>query len=1004
MAHTFPHLVCWHDRARAEVMNTIALDVRPSVFRATHHPSPLRLRGAVEGRFDVLAEGDYIEGFLAPAAPHAFDVAVGDSGTGKSHFVRWIYEELRRRDPAGRRYRVVLVPRSSANLADVVRRILEGFDGEIARGLRQELEGAQNLSLAGAKTRVLDEFAYVLEHERAHIAPPGRQLDDLEREVLDALPSLLHAPPLREELLKRSEGAVERIAQHVLGTRERVEEEGLDLAWKRGDLAFTQRAIDRAQGAGDLAAQFPEDPALADLATGFLNRARAVALPRLIRLRRGDLIRALAEVRRSIGGGRDLVLLIEDLSVTEGLDAELIEALLVRPSEGGGALCKLRSVVGVTNDDFARMRDNVKEGRIRQVVYFNVPVGDDEAHAFSAEDLARFAAGYLNATRHDMDALDAWAARAAHDEPLPSPCDDCRAQRDCHLAFGSVDGRGLYPLSRESLVRLYRAVAGADARSRAFNPRLLVGRVLNRVLDDAEHAIPAQNHPSEELRNTFGLQLVGDQTTRQIRNQLRDQSKVERLVRLIEMYSPLPQAEKPPLDPGIAAAFEVTGVQFLTEASIPSGPAKSPKLPSTRPPPPPKVDPFAAWFNGAPVDDTHLNAWRTAIVDAVKAWIDWDAERLALARSKLRAQDIWIDGQVTKMRGTPILSVTRSPEAAGALRLLTGYIPATTESEYDDGLLNVRAVMPQWADAVRAGLSRFVTELGAVSPAQVAASVLAVGAMIRGAVGRDASPSVLLAAALERWPDKGEEGRSPEWKALWGAYTTSKRALEAREYLADLLACSKGGAMGTIIDPTPVLPALDYVRQYAKPVALPPEAARWDVFKGVYDLAREVALHLDHAIAAERVAAEVWLNEIRTLVDVSAPKKALTAVDMALETAFQHDAFDAKGHSKIRERLKEVRADAIKSNAQHAETARSATSDFERLVALGKLDREKMALNLELLREADVSVRASSEKTEIKINALTGGDLHEFEQDIGALLGRLATALGGLAGEREVES
>jgi hypothetical protein len=376
---------------------------------------------------------------------------------------------------------------------------------------------------------------------------------------------------------------------------------------------------------------------------------------------------------------------------------------------------------------------------------------------------------------------------------------------------------------------------------------------------------------------------------------------------------------------------------------------------------------------------------------------------LALARSKLRAQDIWIDGQVTKMRVTPLLSVTRSPETAGALRLLTGYVPATAESEYEDGLLSVRAVLPQWAGVVRAGLAPFVTEPGPVSPAQVAASVLAVGAMIRGAVDRDASPSALLAAALERWPDKGAEGRSPEWKALWGAYATSKRALEAREYLADLLACSKGGAMGTIIDPTPVLPALEYVRQHAKPVALLSEAARWDVFKSVYDLAREVGLHLDHAIAAERVAAEAWLNEIRSLIDVSAPKRALTGVELALEAAFQHDVFDAKGHGKIRERLKEVRADAVKLNAQHAETARSATSDFDRLVALGKLGREKMALNLELLGEADVSVRASFEKTEIKIKALAGGDLHEFEHDIGALLGRLATALEDLAAEPEVE-
>jgi hypothetical protein len=1002
MARMFPHLVCWNARVRAEVMNTIALDVRPSVFHATHHASPLRLRGAAEGRSDILAEADYLKGFLDPVAPHVFDVAVGDSGTGKSHFVRWIHEELRRLDPEEKHYRLVLVPRSSANLADVVRRILKGSDGEIARRLHQELEGAQRLDLAGAKTRVLDEFAYVLEHDRIQFLQPGHNLDDLEQEVLDGLPSVLRAPPLREELLKRSAGIVERVAQHVLGTRQRVEEDAPNLVWKRDDLAFTQRALDRSPGAGDLAVQFLEDPALADVATGFLNRARPVALPRLLRLRRGDLLGSIAEVRRSIGGARDLVLLIEDLSVTEGLDAELIEALLVRPSEGGGRLCKLRSIVAVTNEDFARMRENVTEGRVRQVVYFNVPVGDAEAQGFSAGDLVRFAAGYLNAARYDLDALDVWAARAAHDEPLPSPCEDCPMKPDCHSAFGDVDGRGLYPLSRESLVRLYRAVAGSDTRSRAFNPRLLVGRVLNRVLEDAEHAIPAHNHPSEELRNTFGLHQIGDQTTRHLRNQLRDQSKVDRLIRLLEMYSPSPEAEKPTLTSGIAAAFQVEGFQFLTEAVMPNSAATASTPPSTRPPePPPKADPFAAWFNGASLDDTQLTVWRSKVADAIKAWIDWDAERLALARPNLRPQDIWFEGQVTKMRGTPLLSVARSAEAAGALRLLTGYLPATAEYEYEDALLSVRAVLPKWADEVRSGLTRFVTEPGSVSPAQVAASVLAVGAIIRGAVDRNASPSALLSAALERWADVSTEGRSPEWKALWNAYVTGKRAIEVREYLADLLACSKGGAMGTIIDPTPILPALEHVRTHAKPIPLPPEASGWDGFKNVHDLTREVTLHLDRAIAVELEAAELWLTEIRSLINVASPKPTLTAIEKALEEASKYDMLDSKG--RVRDRLREIGAEAIRANARHAEAARAATSDVDRLMALGKLSREKMATSLRVLREADVCVRASREKTDIKIKALVGGDPRELEQDITALLGRFATALEILAGEPEKE-
>jgi hypothetical protein len=994
MQASFPNFVCWNKETRAEVMNTIALDARPSVFRSTHHPSQLRLKGIAEGRFEKIDERRYLEGFRDPSAKHVFDIAVGDSGTGKSHFIRWLYEELTASDPDGSSYHVVLVPRSSANLADVVRRILRGFDGEIALNLLHEMQSAQRLGLAGAKTRVLDEFAYVLEHDLAELFPPDQVLGDLENDILLGLPDLLRAASLRSELEQRPEGTVDRIARHVLGTRNRIEEDGPDLAWRHDDLQFSQSAIKDAGIAGDFASQFPDDDDLAGIAVHLLNRARSIALPRLLRLRRGDLLRAVAEVRREIGPNRELVLLIEDLSVTEGLDAELVEALLVRPSEIDGDACRLRSVVGVTHDDYARMRENVKEGRVRQVVHFNVPVQAGGVGGFSEQEMERFVAGYLNATRYQLPQLDAWSERL-DGNPLPSACVNCPVKTTCHAAFGSVDERGLYPLSSVSLLRLYHSAAGRDAMARAFNPRLLVGRVLDRTLEDAEHSIPNRSHPSEHLRNTFGLRQVLDTTEQSLRENLRDPEKLVRLVRLVELYSPNPNEMNPQLDARVADAFQVDGAKFLAariDLKNGSGFDPPPVVDDTKQPVAPIPDPVSRWYQGGAIDDTQLSTWRVAIVGALRAWIDWDAERLSPVRSKLVAQHIYIEGQVTKMRGTAILKVDRSVEAAGALRQLAGGLQNGSDEAAEMGLLSLRAVLPVWSDSVRERLACYLTEPGDPSPAQVAASVLALGAMLRGAVDPKPSRPDLLAAAFERWPTEVPTGRSEPWVALWRAYV--KHAGLVRESLAETLACSKGGAMGTFIDASPIFQAIEHVRQNGKAYTLPDESSDWSTFENVRELAKAVNLHLEKAVEQERSASVAWLDAIGTLIDLKSPKVTLSSAEKAFDDASNLAVFDANGRLHLRDRLKGAEAAAIKKNAQLAETTRLEGSVITRLVSIGKLERDKMARSLELIQDVHGAAERSIEKTRTKINGLVqDGDLKEIEAGIHELLGRLGKAL-----------
>src|SRR5688572_6723520 len=107
----FPNVICWVPKSRAEVMNTIALDVPDAIFKATHSPSFVQQQGARKGTFVRVQEHEFLEDFLKEDHVHVFNIAVGDTGTGKSHLIRWMYHEIVRQNTKAReRYWVVLVP------------------------------------------------------------------------------------------------------------------------------------------------------------------------------------------------------------------------------------------------------------------------------------------------------------------------------------------------------------------------------------------------------------------------------------------------------------------------------------------------------------------------------------------------------------------------------------------------------------------------------------------------------------------------------------------------------------------------------------------------------------------------------------------------------------------------------------------------------------------------------------------------------------------------------
>ena len=126
----FRGYLCWHPATASGAINTEAVVPSRAVFTATH--TPLRIRKAhIRGRSLELMEGKADENaVLADFMERDSDTGtllmpvVGDTGTGKSHLVRWVGMNI----PPSDRYRVIYLEKSRTSLKAVVETLLDGAD------------------------------------------------------------------------------------------------------------------------------------------------------------------------------------------------------------------------------------------------------------------------------------------------------------------------------------------------------------------------------------------------------------------------------------------------------------------------------------------------------------------------------------------------------------------------------------------------------------------------------------------------------------------------------------------------------------------------------------------------------------------------------------------------------------------------------------------------------------------------------------------------------------
>ncbi|MGA5537819.1 protein DpdH [Mycolicibacterium nivoides] len=631
-------ILCWEAPSVLDVIPVEAESPLDGVFTATHSKLAIVRRSNLNyPGGDKVQEDDLLAAVESQPADLPIIPILGNSGTGKSHLVRWLRLQLRNLGHSRPDRRVIFVPKHKMSLRAILDLILDEASGAAADEYRQRVrEATEKLdNEADARNRLRAVLSYLIAESPRD--PSHLNVEDKgEREYLaNELPSLLDDPVFKTRILA-DDGALARLSREKFSGKS-AEDKEEPFEFKAQDLRLTVDDTNNASAAArDIADVLGGDVHLRELAAKMLNEQLAPAVSSVFGVGGDDLKNLLIDLRLDLAkSGEELLLLIEDFSIFQGVQGGLIDAMTQVPT-AAIPLCPMRVVMAVTTGYFA---DQVPDtAKTRTYCAFDL----DVKGSATSTDLPSFVAPYLNAVRVGADALE---QSFAANEATPNKCETCLVADPCHAAFGSSAGIGLYPFNADALDRAMRSQLSTGD---IFVARNVLKDVVRPVLQDDRSDVASSQFPSTDFEKRFPVHALdidwNVEETAQIRNPGESDEQVNRRRRLLTYYAPSPVPQN--LNLYIHQAFGIPQVPGLPDSTSfasnpphlrpprpggggsPPGPTKPPgegvARPVTTHEDPPLVTAVDAWARGQSLQQSPQNELRKIVYTAVVSSLDFE--------------------------------------------------------------------------------------------------------------------------------------------------------------------------------------------------------------------------------------------------------------------------------------------------------------------------------------------------------------------------------------------
>ncbi len=546
---------CWNADEAVAIIPVEAESTSDGVFLATHSTIPIRQRDQVQNAVGgtVVTEQALLLAVLNQPADQPIIPILGRSGAGKSHLVRWLRINLDEKPST----RMIFVPKHRMSLRSILDLILEHAEGERAEALRAKVATAVDAASdeKAARLRLRAELAVLIETReatnegtsdevdlRAYLASPG------------GLPALFGDDVFRSRLLG-DDGPIARLVKEKLSGKGS-EDKDVAFGFTAEDLNLSADDVKNAGGAAQVVAgALTSELRIREIAATMLNEQLGAAVSEVFGVGGDDLKQILIDVRVELADqGLELLLLIEDFSIFQGIQGGLIDAITLISTEAL-TLCPMRVVMAVTSGYFNDQMPDTVFTRTYKVFDLDLEPGSPTVF-----EPAGFTARYLNAVRTGTSVLD---GLHAHDEPVTSACDQCPVNAACHKAFGQVDGFGLFPFNSHALSR----AIDSQSKDGAFVARDVLTRVVRPVLHRDEAELNGDRFPSEAFAEDFKAGALGLLDDIEALQQLRtpgDKEISDRRERLVRFWGTGTGPEN--LNPTIHTAFGVPPIDGLENA------------------------------------------------------------------------------------------------------------------------------------------------------------------------------------------------------------------------------------------------------------------------------------------------------------------------------------------------------------------------------------------------------------------------------------------------------
>lgn len=929
MAEDFRGYQCWTGQHVNDTVVVDAVNSSPAVFLATHRPTPVFRRdfSTYSSGGSLIDEEQLLDEFLGPNPGLLFLPIIGEAGTGKSHLVRW----LQVRVPTGRTRKVVYIPKYETNLRQVIELILSDMTGEAIDGLRRELEEATgSIDERLAPDRLLNELSTSIKQRSQSPRPSPTPPNDEYRLWLETeLPKLLYDNVFREQLLAKN-GVVDRLVREALHGKQD-DDKAEPFAFTEADLPLNAtRAADANKDVQMLYTQLIDSPILRQVALELLNNELGAAIRNLFGIGGTRLFDVMLSVRRELLNQKlELVLLIEDFTILQGIQRELLDAITEAPTrEGKQRLCPIRVAMAVTSGYFATIAETFStRGEFAGHVYsLDVPL-TQSGSGIPPSEVNEFVAGYLNAARLGQTRLEAaleaaGPERETHRQWVPNACDECDFQAVCHDAFGtSSSGVGLYPFNVSALDRAVSARTDV-----AFDPRRILGSVVRFTLENQADDLRRGEFPSRAFDRQFAdhvLLPLDPQLAEDIRRV--DPQDADRRITLLTFWGGRP-SRIVNLPEGIHDAFAIPPLKDTNV--VRPRPEEEQGGVGPRPPVDPNALPavvqrqlaaITQWSTGntnTRMDQVLAADMRKFLHAAVVAYIDWDAELL-------RPSDETV-GRTGRLFRQSSFAIDRARGAGSRIATAVSItVPADTESatlfanivryqhhghwRFDRGaeaLSRLLSRLDGWAGDVVAHVRAGGEPSAPWDLVTSGVELLMISARILDLPGAHSNVNADLIGALLSDPPNQRPRRSPEWDRLADACASDNRRSVKDALLTRIGARQGGGTTVHAIDTIGLISALTKLKRTWTLTPLPEEAPQ--EFKRLADA---IGNRLQTGVDAELARLKSWHDTaIAALGDATSAPEVADKVAVAAADAVAAGSFDpARLRSEFDETTKAFR-------------------------------------------------------------------------------------------------